>query len=111
MEALASRSFRKMGKPLLKNGRPVFHSLASPRGDFNYLHARPYRFNRAPRCGEIEFHGPSALAGGNEILVLARVIENQLHLVASGYDIPTAIYDRAGANSCESKKRPRSGHV
>jgi predicted amidohydrolase len=34
--------------------------------------------------------------GGNETLARARAIENQLYLVASGYDFRTAIYDRAG---------------
>ncbi len=34
--------------------------------------------------------------GGNETLARARAIENQLYLVASGYDFQTAIYDRAG---------------
>ena len=46
------------------------------------------------------------IAGGNEILVRARAIENQLHLVASGYDIPTAIYDRAGEALAKAKKDP-----
>jgi predicted amidohydrolase len=46
------------------------------------------------------------IAGGNEVLVRARAIENQLHLVASGYDIPTAIYDRAGEALVKSKKDP-----
>lgn len=34
--------------------------------------------------------------GGNETLARARAIENQLYLVASGYDFRTAIYDRTG---------------
>lgn len=34
--------------------------------------------------------------GGNETLARARAIENQLYLVASGYDFRTAIFDRAG---------------
>ncbi len=46
------------------------------------------------------------IAGGNEILVRARAIENQLHLVASGYDIPTAIYDRGGQALAKAKKDP-----
>jgi len=46
------------------------------------------------------------IAGGNEILVRARAIENQLHLVASGYDVPTAIYDRAGEVLVKAKKDP-----
>jgi predicted amidohydrolase len=46
------------------------------------------------------------IAGGNEILVRARAIENQLHLVASGYDVPTAIYDRAGDAISTAKHDP-----
>jgi predicted amidohydrolase len=46
------------------------------------------------------------IAGGNEILVRARAVENQLHLVASGYDVPTAIYDRAGQPLVQAKKDP-----
>ena len=34
--------------------------------------------------------------GGNETLAKARAIENQIHLVASGYDFKSAIYDREG---------------
>src|SRR5262249_8489638 len=34
--------------------------------------------------------------GGNETLARARAIENQLYIVASGYDFRTAIYDRTG---------------
>jgi predicted amidohydrolase len=36
------------------------------------------------------------IAGGSEILARARAIENQIFLVASGYDFPSAIYNRAG---------------
>jgi predicted amidohydrolase len=46
------------------------------------------------------------IAGGNEILVRARAIENQVHLVTSGYDIPTAIYNRAGEALAKAKKDP-----
>jgi predicted amidohydrolase len=46
------------------------------------------------------------IAGGNEVLVRARAIENQLHLVASGYDIPSAIYDRAGQPLALARKDP-----
>jgi predicted amidohydrolase len=46
------------------------------------------------------------IAGGNEVLVRARAIENQLHLVASGYDIPSAIYDRAGEPLAVARKDP-----
>ena len=34
--------------------------------------------------------------GGNETLAKARAIENQVYLVASGYDFRTAVYDKAG---------------
>jgi len=34
--------------------------------------------------------------GGNETLAKARAIENQIYLIASGYDFRTAIYDKAG---------------
>jgi predicted amidohydrolase len=34
--------------------------------------------------------------GGNETLAKARAIENQVYVVASGYDFRTAIYDKAG---------------
>jgi predicted amidohydrolase len=34
--------------------------------------------------------------GGQELLARARAQENQLHLVASGYDFRTAIFDRGG---------------
>jgi predicted amidohydrolase len=44
------------------------------------------------------------IAGGNETLVRARAIENQLHLVTSGYDIATAIYDRAGEPLVKAKE-------
>ena len=46
------------------------------------------------------------IAGGNETLVRARAIENQLHLVASGYDVPTAIYNRAGEPLVKAEKDP-----
>ncbi len=34
--------------------------------------------------------------GGNETLAKARAIENQIYLIASGYDFRTAIYDKSG---------------
>ncbi len=34
--------------------------------------------------------------GGNETLAQARAIENQVYIVASGYDFTTAIYDKSG---------------
>ena len=35
--------------------------------------------------------------GGNETLARARAIENQLYLVASGYDFKSAIFDKDGS--------------
>ena len=43
--------------------------------------------------------------GGNETLARARAIENQVHLVASGYDFPTSIYDRKGELLAEEKAK------
>jgi predicted amidohydrolase len=34
--------------------------------------------------------------GGNETLCKARAIENQVPLVISSYDLPSAVYDQAG---------------
>jgi predicted amidohydrolase len=42
--------------------------------------------------------------GGNETLARARAIENQLYLVASGYDFKTAIYDKAGSPILQAAK-------
>lgn len=44
--------------------------------------------------------------GGNETLARARAIENQLYLVASGYDFKTAIFDKAGASLAEATNDP-----
>jgi predicted amidohydrolase len=44
--------------------------------------------------------------GGNETLAKARAIENQIHLVASGYDFPTVIYDRKGEVAAKGEKDP-----
>jgi predicted amidohydrolase len=44
--------------------------------------------------------------GGNETLARARAIENQVHLVASGYDFGTAIYDRRGEPIARAAKDP-----
>jgi predicted amidohydrolase len=44
--------------------------------------------------------------GGNETLARARAIENQLYLVASGYDFKTAIYNRAGQPVAVAEKDP-----
>jgi predicted amidohydrolase len=46
--------------------------------------------------------------GGNETLAKARAIENQIYLVASGYDFRTAIYNKAGE---ELAKSPDSTNV
>lgn len=40
--------------------------------------------------------------GGNETLMAARAIENQVYLVTSGYDAPTAIFDRTGRRVAEA---------
>lgn len=40
--------------------------------------------------------------GGNKELMEARPIENQLYMVTSSYDAPTAIYDRRGAVLAEA---------
>jgi predicted amidohydrolase len=44
--------------------------------------------------------------GGNETLARARAIENQVYLVASGYDFKTAIYDKSGQPLAESTEDP-----
>jgi predicted amidohydrolase len=44
--------------------------------------------------------------GGNETLARARAIENQLYLVASGYDFKTAIYDKAGQPLAQTAQDP-----
>jgi predicted amidohydrolase len=44
--------------------------------------------------------------GGNETLARARAIENQLYLVASGYDFKTTIYDEAGDVLAATTKDP-----
>jgi predicted amidohydrolase len=46
--------------------------------------------------------------GGNETLAKARAIENQIYLVASGYDFRTAIYDKSGEPIAKS---PDSTHI
>jgi predicted amidohydrolase len=40
--------------------------------------------------------------GGNETLMAARAIENQVYLVTSGYDAPTAVFDRTGRRVAEA---------
>jgi predicted amidohydrolase len=44
--------------------------------------------------------------GGNETLAKARAIENQIYLVASGYDFNSAIFDKAGATLAEASGDP-----
>jgi predicted amidohydrolase len=44
--------------------------------------------------------------GGNETLARARAIENQLFLVASGYDFKTAIFDKTGRSLAETTEDP-----
>ena len=44
--------------------------------------------------------------GGNETLARARAIENQIYLVASGYDFKTAILDQAGDPLAETTDDP-----
>jgi predicted amidohydrolase len=46
------------------------------------------------------------IAGGVEALVQARAIENQVHLVASGYDFRTGIFDRKGERIADAKTDP-----
>jgi predicted amidohydrolase len=43
--------------------------------------------------------------GGHETLAKARAIENQVYLVASGYDFRTAIYDKAGEELAKSEDK------
>ena len=44
--------------------------------------------------------------GGNETLARARAIENQIYLVASGYDFKTAVFDKAGHSLVEATADP-----
>jgi predicted amidohydrolase len=44
--------------------------------------------------------------GGNELLARARAVENQIYLVASGYDFPTAIFDKQGNTMTAAEKDP-----
>ena len=46
------------------------------------------------------------IAGGVEALVQARAIENQVHMVASGYDFRTGIFDRKGERIADAKGDP-----
>ena len=46
------------------------------------------------------------IAGGVEALVQARAIENQVHVVASGYDFRTGIFDRMGERIADAKADP-----
>lgn len=45
--------------------------------------------------------------GGNETLAKARAIENQVFLLASGYDFRSAIYDRRGEPIAQAEKDPQ----
>jgi predicted amidohydrolase len=44
--------------------------------------------------------------GGEEMLVQARAIENQIHVVASGYDFRSGIFDRRGQRIADAKADP-----
>jgi predicted amidohydrolase len=44
--------------------------------------------------------------GGHEVLARARAIENQLYLVASGYDFTTAIYSKSGEPLATTRTDP-----
>jgi predicted amidohydrolase len=44
--------------------------------------------------------------GGVEQLVQARAIENQVHVVASGYDFRSGIFDRRGVRIADAKGDP-----
>lgn len=45
--------------------------------------------------------------GGNETLARARAIENQVYMVASGYDFTTAIFDRTGKDLARAGMDPQ----
>ncbi len=45
--------------------------------------------------------------GGNETLAQARAIENQIFLLASGYDFRSAIYNRRGQPIAQAEKDPQ----
>lgn len=49
--------------------------------------------------------------GGNETLARARAIENQVYLVASGYDFRTAIYDKAGEAAAKASEKSEVIHA
>jgi predicted amidohydrolase len=44
--------------------------------------------------------------GGEETLVQARAVENQVHIVASGYDFRSGIFDRRGQRIADAKGDP-----
>jgi predicted amidohydrolase len=46
------------------------------------------------------------IAGGVEALVQARAVENQVYVVASGYDFRTGIFDRKGERIADAKADP-----
>jgi len=49
--------------------------------------------------------------GGNETLGRARAIENQIYLITSGYNYPTAIYNKAGEEIAKSPADSSSSTV
>lgn len=49
--------------------------------------------------------------GGNETLGKARAIENQIYLITSGYNYPTAIYNKAGEEIAKSPADSSSSAV
>jgi predicted amidohydrolase len=57
----------------------------------------------AARGAEVIF---MPIAGGVESLVQARAVENQIHVVASGYDFRSGIFDRRGERIADAKGDP-----
>jgi predicted amidohydrolase len=57
----------------------------------------------AARGAEVIF---MPIAGGVESLVQARAVENQVHVVASGYDFRSGIFDRRGERIADAKGDP-----
>ena len=57
----------------------------------------------ASRGAEVIF---MPIGGGEEALVQARAIENQVHVVASGYDFRSGIFDRRGERIADAKADP-----
>jgi predicted amidohydrolase len=44
--------------------------------------------------------------GGNELLAQARAVENQVYVVASGYDFRTGIFDPTGRRVADASADP-----